>query len=58
MYIYKNGIMEQNQKSHATSHNHYPNIFNEIVSIGCSTGLKCDAFHKIYYLESKIAGNN
>ena len=58
--------MEQNQKSHATKYNRYPEIFKEIsyiipnpkqiLSFGCSTGSECNTLHELYFNNSKIIG--
>ena len=58
--------MIQNQISHATKYNRYPEIFKEIVKIipfpkqilsfGCSTGEECETLHNLYYPNIKILG--
>ena len=58
--------MIQNQKSHATQYNRYPEIFEEVKSIidypkqilsfGCSKGEECNTLHEIYFPKSKIIG--
>ncbi len=58
--------MIQNQKSHATKYDRYPEIFkevssiipnpNKILSFGCSTGLECNTLHEVYFSDSKITG--
>lgn len=58
--------MKQNQISHATSINRYPNIFKEIKSIipspkqilsfGCSTGEECITLQELYFPTIKIIG--
>jgi SAM-dependent methyltransferase len=55
-----------NQKSNATKHNRYPQIFkemkkkihdpNKILSFGCSTGLECHTLNELYYPNSEITG--
>ena len=58
--------MKQNQKSHATSYDRYPEIFKEIKGdpftrskyyhFGCSTGEECETLHKLYFPNTKIVG--
>ena len=58
--------MIQNQKSHATKYDRYPEIFkevssiitnpNKILSFGCSTGMECNTLHELYFSDSKIIG--
>jgi len=58
--------MEQNQFSHATGYNRYPQIFEEIqtiipnptrvLSFGCSTGLECNTLRELYFPNSEIVG--
>ena len=58
--------MEQNQISHATGYNRYPEIFSEVSSIlpnptqilsfGCSTGLECETLKQLYFTNSKVIG--
>ncbi len=58
--------MIQNQKSHATGYNRYPEIFKEIshiiqhpkqiLSFGCSTGIECNTLKEIYFPNTKIIG--
>lgn len=58
--------MIQNQKSHSTSYNRYPEIFKEIkdivpspkqiLSFGCSTGIECETLHELYFPNTKIIG--
>jgi len=58
--------MIQNQKSHLTSYNRYPEIFKEIkrifpsprkiLSFGCSTGIECETLQELYFTNIKIIG--
>ena len=58
--------MIQNQKSHATAYDRYPEIFKEVSSIiqspkqilsfGCSTGIECNTLQEIYFSNTKIIG--
>lgn len=58
--------MLQNQISHATSYNRYPEIFKEIkgiipspsqiLSFGCSTGMECETLQELYFPNIKIIG--
>jgi len=58
--------MKQNQKSHATNYNRYPEIFKEIkgiipspsqiLSFGCSTGIECETLQELYFPNIKIIG--
>ena len=58
--------MIQNQKSHFSEYDRYPDLFREIKSIisnpsqilsfGCSTGEECDTLHELYFPNSKIIG--
>ena len=58
--------MKQNQKSHATKYNRYPEIFkeikgiipspNQILSFGCSTGIECETLQELYFPNIKIIG--